>query len=246
MARERTYSDEQLVIAVSTSRSWRGVLRALGLVATSAGAMRSVRSNADRLGIDYSHFKGQRRWTEEELGAAVEAATNWVEVLDILGIQSVSALATVKGHASRIGLDLRHLTVSSDVGVVRERRPDTAYLRRAGPLLAASWFTLCGRDVSWPLEPSRYDLVVCGEEGLRRVQVKTTTTRAGNTWKVYLSTARRERKTYDPDEIDDFFVIDGSLMCYLIPMAVVGGLQAVHLAGYGQYRLATIGSWFGV
>jgi hypothetical protein len=33
------------------------------------------------------------------------------------------------------------------------------------------------------------------------------------------------------DEIDDFFIIDGELMCYLIPVAVVGGLHAIHLGG---------------
>jgi hypothetical protein len=83
---QRTYSDEQLVNAIATSRSWRGVLRELGLVATSAGAMRSVRSHADRLGVDYSHFQGQRRWTEHDLRAAVQAAKTWSEAVDLLGV----------------------------------------------------------------------------------------------------------------------------------------------------------------
>jgi hypothetical protein len=55
-----------------------------------------------------------------------------------------------------------------------------------------------------------------------------------------LSTSHRERRTYDPDEIDDFFIIDGELMCYLIPVAVVGGLHAIHLAGYVKYQLAQV------
>ncbi|GAA3166931.1 hypothetical protein GCM10010531_19500 [Blastococcus jejuensis] len=121
-------------------------------------------------------------------------------------------------------------------------RPDIAHLDRAGSLLAASWFTLCGHTVSWPLEPTRYDLLVCTNESTRRIQVKTTTTRAGDTWKVYLSTSRRGRRTYDPDEVDEFFIIDGELLCYLIPVSAVGGLHAIHLRGYAQYQLAQMNS----
>jgi hypothetical protein len=72
---------------------------------------------------------------------------------------------------------------------------------------------------------------------VRRVQVKTTRTRAGGTWKVYLSTSHGERRTYDPHEIDDFFIIDGDLNYYLIPIEAVGGLHAIHLRSYGRYRV---------
>lgn len=100
---------------------------------------------------------------------------------------------------------------------------------------------MCGHDVSWPLEPCRYDLLVSTDAGIRRVQVKTTTARTGaSSWKVYLSTSHHGRRTYDPDEIDDFFVIDGDLKYYLIPIAVVGGLHAVHLGRYEQYCLAQV------
>gem|GEM_PF-3952323 len=81
-----------------------------------------------------------------------------------------------------------------------------------------------------------YDLLVATDSGIRRVQVKTTTVRVGETWKVYLSTARGERKTYAPDEIDEFFVIDGDLAYYRIPVATVGGLHAIHLGAYAQFR----------
>jgi PD-(D/E)XK endonuclease len=202
--------------------------------------MRSVRSQADRLGLDYRHFKGQRRWTEDDLRAAIEAAGTWSEAVDLLGIHGGSAVSRLKGHAVRLDLDFKHLTDQPSASGDCEIRPDIAHLDRAGSLLAASWFTLCGCNVSWPLEPSRYDLLVCADEGIRRVQVKTTTVRAGDTWKVYLSTSRRERRTYDPDEIDDFFVIDGELACYLIPVAAVGGFHAVHLGAYRQYRLGQL------
>jgi hypothetical protein len=200
--------------------------------------MRSVRSHADRLGVGYGHLKGQRRWTEDGLRAAIESARTWPDAVEHLGIQDVSALSALKGHAARLGLDVTHLKEPRTATRSFEARPDTAHLARAGPLLAASWFTLCGHDVSWPLEPSRYDLLVLTDQGIRRVQVKTSTVRAGSTWKVYLSTSRTGRRTYDPDEIDDFFLIGGDMTCYLIPVAEVGGLQAIHLAGYEKYQLA--------
>ena len=43
------------------------------------------------------------------------------------------------------------------------------------------------------------------------------------------------RATYDPDEIDYFFVIDGDFSYYLIPVAAVGGLMAIRLSAYLQY-----------
>lgn len=236
MAQNRSYTDVELTQAIAVSRSWRGVLRELGLAATSAGAMRSIRSHANRLGISYGHFTGQRRWTEDSLRAVIAAGDTWADVVESLGLGGTSALASVKGHAARIGLDVAHLTEQSPT-VENVFQPDISRLDRAGSLLAAAWFALCGCDVSWPLEPSRYDLLVDSEKGFRRVQVKTTTVRVADTWKVYLSTTHRERTTYDPDEIDDFFVVDGDLAYYLIPVSVVGGLHAIHLSAYRHFRL---------
>lgn len=236
MARQRTYTDEELTEAVA-STSWRGVLRELNLRATSAGAMRSVRSRADQIGVEYGHFVGQRRWSEEELRAAIVTADSWPAVGDELGLVGRSAHALVRGHAARLNLDVSHLT---PVPATRRRpvEPDLSNLGRAGALLAAAWYTLTGHDVSWPLEPSRFDLVARDEHGLRRVQVKTTTSRKGGTWQAFLSNTHRERRTYDPDEIDDFFIINGDLACYLVPVQAVGGLHAIHLRAYEQYRVA--------
>ncbi len=54
---------------------------------------------------------------------------------------------------------------------------------------------------------------------------------------VSLSSSSRGRTTYDPDEIDFFFVIDGDFECHLIPVGKVGGLHAIHLSAYAGYRL---------
>ncbi|MBD8061327.1 hypothetical protein H9624_03195 [Actinomycetaceae bacterium Sa1BUA1] len=67
--------------------------------------------------------------------------------------------------------------------------------------------------------------------------MKTTTVRTQGSWKVYLSSTGKQRRTYKPDESDDFFVIDGGVSIYLIPYAAVGGLQAIHLKAYEEYRL---------
>jgi hypothetical protein len=104
-------------------------------------------------------------------------------------------------------------------------------------MLAAAWFELCGYSVSWPLEPCRYDLLVWRDGRAERIQVKTTTVRAGRSWVVRLANQRKELHTYDPDEIDQFFVIDGDLNHYLIPIRVVGGLTAVQLSAYEAYLL---------
>ncbi len=239
MAGKRRYSDKQLAGAVAISTSWRGVLRELGLAATSASAMRSVRSHADELGIDYRHFRGQRGCSEDDLRAAVAAAGTWLEVAEQLRLRDRTAIAFLKGHAARLGLDVAHLPAPPPA-TADPPQPDLARLDRAGSMLAAAWFTLCGNDVSWPLEPGRYDLLVSTAAGIRRVQVKTTTARAGRTWKVYLSTCRHGRTAYTPEEIDDFFVIDGDLGYYLIPLADVGGLHALHLSAYQHYRLPRV------
>ena len=239
MGARRTYTDDDLVAAVAASTSWRGVLRALGLLGTSSAAARSVRSHAERLEIDYGNFTGRRRWSDAQLRASAAEARSWADVTAALGLQGGSATTTVKGHAARLGVEVDHLDSTSAPAQGVELVPDTVHLSRAGALLAAGWYTLCGANVSWPLEPARYDLLVGAGADIRRVQVKTTTTREGNSWKVYLSTSRRGRTLYDAEEIDEFFVVDGDLSYYVIPLGAVLGVHAVHLSAYERFRVLT-------
>lgn len=225
---------------IAASHSWRGVLRDLELCATSGAMIRSVRRRADRLVLDYSHFTGQRGWKDSDLAVALAESDSWNEVAQRLGLaDGGSSEQRLKGHARRLGLDAGHLLPGHPGPVPAPCRPPArlAYLPRAGSLLAAAWFTLRGCDVAWPLEPCRYDLIATMEGRPQRIQVKTTRTRAGSTWKVDLSSARRGRMPYDPDEIDCFFAIDGDFAFYLIPVAVVGGLHMIHLSAYSGYRL---------
>ncbi|MGQ0845558.1 MAG: group I intron-associated PD-(D/E)XK endonuclease [Sporichthyaceae bacterium] len=159
-----------------------------------------------------------------------------------LGLAGGSAQITLKGHAARLGLECAHLEPGLTTRPTPTRPsfggdPSPEHLRRAGALLAAAWFTLRGLDVSWPLEPCRYDLLVSVEGSVWRIQVKTTTARSGGSWRASLT---RGGLSYDPDEIDRFFVIDGEFRCYLIPVAEVGGLRAIHLSAYGAYRVGDL------
>ncbi len=234
----RLYTDDQLAKAVAASGSWRGVLRELGLAATSSAAIRSVRRNAQRLGLDISHFTGQRRWTEAQLEEAIAASRSWTQVAETLGLSGGSSTTLLKGHAVRLGLDSTHFGRGRpDRSGVDPAQPAAVNLPRAGSFLAAAWFALSGYDVSWPLEPCAYDLLV-HRDRFSRVQVKTTRVRANETWIVRLHSGGRQRGPYDPDDIDYFFVIDGDLEYYLIPVPQVGGLNAIHVAAYSEYRLA--------
>ncbi|WP_156744440.1 hypothetical protein [Mycobacterium sp. E740] len=201
--------------------------------------MRSVRLHADRLGLDYSHFTGQRRWTDQQLAVAVTSAASWSQVAELLGLAGGSSTTTLRGHAVRLGLDIAHLkqprTPQPQIG---EMLPSLANLPRAGSLLAAAWFELCGNSVSWPLEPCRYDLLVWMGDAAERVQVKTSTLKQGSSWTAWISSTGKRRTTSDPDEIDYFFIIDGDFDYYLIPVAAVGGLTAIQLSAYRGYCVA--------
>jgi hypothetical protein len=238
MTFRKSYDDAALAAAIATSHSWRGVLRSLGLHATSAGAMRTARRHADRLALDYSHFTGQRTWSDAALIRAVAESRSWTQVATALGVAGGSSYPVLKGHALRLGLDTSHIGAPP----ARSKRscdpvPDPAYLRRAGSLLAASWFALCGYDVSWPLEPCRYDLLVHVPEKTERVQVKTTTQPSGST--VRLAPGDKSQ-IYDPDDIDSFFIIGSDLSCYWIPIEVVAGFRGITLAAYTEYRIAKL------
>ena len=219
-------------------------MRELGQNATSAGAIRIIRRDAVRLGLDTSHFRGKRRWSDGQLRRAVSESKSWDEVLDALGlvINGGGMRTHVRSHAIRLGLDFSRL--DSDVPAVSEPlalKPDLKHLREAGASIAATWFTLCGCNVLFPIEPAVYDLVVALPEGLSRVQVKTTTHYSKNGWMI--SVGRRPysiRKDaplipYDPDVIDYFFIIDGDLNVYLIPSRVIAGRVSLLLRTYTKY-----------
>jgi hypothetical protein len=142
----------------------------------------------------------------------------------------------------RMGLDLAHLeTPAADAPGLGEVKPDLRHLRDAATTIAASWFSLCGLSVALPVEPAIYDLLVTMPDGVKRVQVKTTTRYSKDGWIVVVgrrpySAGNRERLIpYDPELIDWFFIVDGDLAIYLVPSRVIAGRVAILLRTYTRY-----------
>jgi hypothetical protein len=243
---KRTWSDSQLVSAVAASRSWRGVMRELGLCPTSAGSIRIVKRHVSRLGLDTSHFSGQRHWSDAQLRRAVASAYSWSEMLSELGLTGNADDRTrIKAHSARLGLDLSRLDPPhKGVPAQLEFKPDIKHLRDAGTSIAAMWFLLCGYNTSLPMEPTIYDLLVSMPGGIRRVQVKTTTYHNGGRVvqvgrRPYSVGNRARLVPYDPDEVDFFFIVDGDLTMYLIPSRVIAGRVGIVPGNYSEFSVGS-------
>ncbi len=224
-------------------------MRELGLCVTSAGSIWIVKRHVTRLGLDTSHFTGQRRWSDAQLRRAVASAYSWPELQSELGLthDSTDDRTRVKAHAARLGLDLSRLDGQvKGAGARPELKPDIKHLREAGTAIAAMWFLLCGYNASIPIEPTLYDLLVCMPDGIKRVQVKTTTyNQAGAGWMAQVgrrpySVGNRERLVpYDPELVDFFFIVDGELTMYLIPSRVIAGRVGILLSNYSEFIMGS-------
>ncbi|MGS2619430.1 group I intron-associated PD-(D/E)XK endonuclease [Micromonospora sp. LZ34] len=144
----------------------------------------------------------------------------------------------VRRVAEALGLDASHFGYPrgqdpvDSVAIPFTRSP--THGAHSGLSSAARWFLDRGYPVSIPLEPTHYDLVVDSDDGLKKVQVKTTNTREKNgryavrlTRTVFDNTVQansrgcyRERP-YEPGMVDYFFVSTGGGTQYLIPYEVV-------------------------
>jgi hypothetical protein len=196
----------------------------------------------------------RRKWTDPQLRQAVSEARSWEEVLTRLGLstRSGSIQPHIKSHTIRLGLGTSHLSrpgyrgpdPSEALPQISELQADLRFLRVAAPAAAASWFEMRGWAVSFPIEPTVYDLLVDGPSGTSRVQVKTTTTSTKHGWMATVGhhpdTHARKGSghrllAYDPEFIDLFFIIDGDLTMYLIPSRTVAGRVRVLLRTYKKY-----------
>lgn len=240
----RTWTDEELRKVVPECTSWRAVCRALGLRASSSAPL--LRQRARQLGLDTSHFTGNRRWVDKDLARIVAGSSTWNELLEELGyaVFSGTARQTIRAHAARLDIDLSHLaTVDRGVTPFEGALPvDMERLRDAAPSLAKFWFAMRRWSPSEPSEPRQYDLVVESPQGFKRVQVKSTTAfhAKERSWRVSIcrrTENKKRRQPYGPDEVDLFFVIDGALDIYLIPLSVVGGRVLLSLKAYTEFRV---------
>lgn len=227
----------------------------LGERVTSAGAVRVVRRHASQLGLDTSHFRGKRRWSDAQLKRAISEGRSWNDVLAELGLSTSSGNAQghIKGHAVRLGLDLSHLRAGQPdepPAKISQLKADLRYLRVAGPTMAATWFALRGCAVSFPAEPTTYDLLVEAPEGIRRVQVKTSTCLTKDGWIVTVGhqpnagTRQGRLAAYDPESIDLFFIVDGDFAMYLIPSAALAGRLRILIRRYAKYIVGNAGGLF--
>jgi len=187
----------------------------------------------------------KRTYTDDQLRAAVTASTNWTEVQRALGKTPGSASKEIKAVAARLGLDTSHFTYKQSFRpVARVAMPFDNEIRHGGQSglsIAARWFLDRGYVVSAPLEPAAYDLVTESDEGLKRVQVKTTRKVEGN-GRYTVRVARllydatvpqncngsRRHVPYDPGSVDYFFVITPKSN-FLIPTSVVSGRMTLVL-----------------
>jgi hypothetical protein len=223
-------------------------MRNLGLRATSAGSIRIVKREVARLGLDTSHFSGQRRWSDAQLQRAAVTASSWQALAAELGLAALEGddRVRVKAHAVRLGLDLSRLDASKRPPVTEPVvRPDREHIREAGGAIAAMWFSLSGCPLSFPIEPAVYDLLVSMPDGIKRVQVKTTTSylhgwvaRVGR--RPYSPGNNGLMTPYDPAEIDWFFVIDGDFTLYLVPSRVIAGRVQILLTSYKEFIVGSI------
>ena len=114
------WTDDQLASAIRASTNWRSVMLLLGFGerSKSASAVRIVRRRAAELDLDWSHFRGKRRWSDEQLRQAVGECHSWTELLSRLGLSANSGNVAphIKSHAVRLGLDTSHLSRLSHTG----------------------------------------------------------------------------------------------------------------------------------
>jgi hypothetical protein len=259
------WTDAQLAEAVIASTNWRSVMLLLGFGerSKSAAAVRIVRRRSAELNLDWSHFRGKRRWSDAQLKHAVAECHSWEELLSTLGLSARSGNieSHIKSHAVRLGLDTSHLNrLSHDgrqpaepVAGVSELVARLDFLRVAAGTLAATWFMLRGCAVSFPAEPARYDLLADTPQGLMRVQVKSTTSSNKNGWQVGVghhpdthSKKNGHVLAYSPDEIDLFFIVAGDMTMYLIPSRAIAGRVSILLRTYRKYVVGNAQGLLGV
>jgi hypothetical protein len=167
-------------------------------------------------------------------------------------IDNAESRVRVRGHAARLGLDIGHLRaplvpVASGEAFAGLVQP--SMVRVAAPAIAMAWFTLRGCAVALPIEPQEYDLLVTMPEGIRRIQVKSTTCQLqSGRWQVqvgrrpYTLDKSAGKAPYDPDSLDYFFILTGDGCIYLIPSEALAGRVSIYADSYDSYKVGDASS----
>ena len=266
MARARTWTDRQLRDAVAGNETWAAVARQLGLQASGPNTRR-LRGHAARLGLDSGHiavrtvasvinspepYDNALNIDVQELRVAVATSRSWAQVAERMNrARSGRNYSNLRRLAAAAGIDTSGLygqswwaapVTAQMTPFSREFNPDN--LHQTGTAIAAAWFVGRGYMASIPVEPVPYDLIVESDQGLQRVQVKTTCgdtvgiTRIQYGLRNYPSSGKYGgRRPYLRGEIDLFFIYTVKGTMYLIPVAAVQGMTRLALSRYSGYRV---------
>ncbi|MFI7643440.1 group I intron-associated PD-(D/E)XK endonuclease [Nonomuraea sp. NPDC049400] len=241
----KTWGDEDLITAVTGATSWRGVSRALGIASEGGRQLKVLQQRAEALGLDVDHFTGSRRWSVTQLRQALEGET-WRAVTHVLGVSNTSqSRATIRRRAAALGLATAHLDAGDIDHVDPEpNQGDLKHLRKAATTIAAAWFTLRGSVPSMPLEAQPYDLLVDMRGRIHRIQVKTCMVPSGEVTIAHrlAGTVKGALVPYSAADVDEFFILDGNLSIYLIPIDKVEGKLRISLRKYRRYCVGSASS----
>jgi hypothetical protein len=254
---------------VARAQTWGEVVTKIGRQ-DNAKARRVVQGHAVRLGLDSGHlpafkplepiYPHDATAASVDLAAIIPDASTWAEVLRRAGLSvSGSTQAALRRRAEQLGLDTSHFRGQAwnsapvpGTETPFERPPNENYLHRAATALATAWFLGRGYMVSLPVEPALYDLITESDDGLIRVQVKSTRTQDTRShWYVHInrraydSSAKqttvgaRSQRTYGADEIDYFFIVTAGGDKYLIPLPVTRNLASLTLdSKYAAFKVS--------
>ena len=247
-ARPARWTEADLTVAVEKATSWADLLRSFGYKPSSTKPRQELRRYIEQYGISTGHFVGKRTWSDQRLIAAAAEAQTWAELLTGLGLAPTgNSYDSVLRAASRLGVSLHHLRLGPKCGpeaidVDLSQGAGRMFVRRAAQGIATAWFLLRGCTVSTPCEPAIYDLIVDLPDGLKRVQVKSTTALGTRgSWLVRIghrpdgASHIAKLVPYGTSELDLFFIVDGDMALYLIPAAGVAGKTSLTLRGYRRF-----------
>lgn len=242
-------TEDQLREAVAANRSWRGVMRSLGLKSSSFGP--KLRNACNELDIDYSHFRSVLA-TDTRLREVIANGADWPSVLAALGYAkgSGTARATARKHCNRLGIDTTHLAVlprpRTRSALVFDLAPKPEFLRNAGPYLVLFALNAAGIPAAMAPEGAPYDVLAdLHREGVKRIQVKTGTGKRSGSFRCQLARSEYDATghgghragVYSAEDVDYFACIDGDLQLYMIPIEVVEGQASLQLRKYAPYRV---------
>lgn len=234
------HSDQEFAAAVAASHSWRGVLRELGMKGLHTA---TARRRAARLGLDTSHFTGQRPWSNQQLEDAVSSSSSWNEVCTKL----LTDPRTAKRHATSLGLKVAHLERRNVPSVEGNLIPCDANWQRAAAHWAVAWFYAIGGSGAVVSEQEPFDLYAClpGDRVPQRVQIKTSNHRVkpgrwgfNLTVKAHKPGGGQTLVAYDPKSVDLFFLVAVSGDAWLVPSARLASQTGCQPGPeYDQYKV---------